>query len=942
MGRWLAIGAAAAAGWGLLAAAAAFVLGAWLDLLWEFSPQLRITVLSVAAIAGLLAIAALVGRSVAGGGAAAIARRLDLAIHSGGQILTGLELDAQYPAGGGQMPLRAGLGRIAVEHATALAARAPLAKAIPARPLVYSAAAVAFFALFAAVLVLLAPEVARTEWDRFTQPYADVPPYSPLHISVSPGDVSLLYGGELEVTAQTDALVEQVEFVLETEDGETTALPMFPESEGSWRTVLAKVTEPGRYFVRAHRSRSPRYRLDLVTVPQIEEVRVRIEPPEYARQAVAVVDGAIPEEGIRGLRGTKVSLTITSNRPLSGGRIVLQAPSAAPGRKPLDGQAGEKPEATAVRAAPRIISMTPSGPDSSEVRGEFEITADGTLECRVIDDAGQTSQQAVAASIALVTDQHPFVRILQPQAMSLATPTAVLPVVLSAEDDCGLSRIELFRSLNESRPLPADLPAGTPRPRRAERQVGLPLARYGLAPGDVIKLFGRVEDNDPAGPKGSESQVVTVRIISQEDFERMLRNKKGLEVLLARYREARRRMEGLAKETEGLRSKLKKTPKGSPISPEVREGVRQLRRLLRTDAQQMAAAAHARLPYDIDERLSPEIGSAAALTEQMAKELEKLEQQTDLLGKDLEKKLEEMAARLGGERSRFQAQAMEPLEHLEAVFPLLVAQSRFVALALRQKDLAERMAALKGHDSNDDPKLKTRMRDLEYEQGQVREALDALLDDIEDHASRLPDVPELKKLRETAQKFAKDVRASGAGEAMRGAETALEDFRGTEAHRQAASAAEILERFINRCEGEDGLEGMCKGCLVFQPSLARGLGNTVAQLLADMGGGGGMSGSGGAGGYGLYGQMGGMSGLGSGEYGDPSGEHGGSGQPRAGSPWQGANVDRASADGSPLAAAATAASDATVPARYRERVGQYFQRLAEEIGQQPPGPRRKK
>ena len=36
----------------------------------------------------------------------------------------------------------------------------------------------------------------------------------------------------------------------------------------------------------------------------------------------------------------------------------------------------------------------------------------------------------------------------------------------------------------------------------------LPLSAYGLRPGDVIKLFARVEDNDPAGAKGSEKLAI--------------------------------------------------------------------------------------------------------------------------------------------------------------------------------------------------------------------------------------------------------------------------------------------------------------------------------------------------------------------------------------------------------------------------------------------------
>ena len=107
--------------------------------------------------------------------------------------------------------------------------------------------------------------------------------------------------------------------------------------------------------------------------------------------------------------------------------------------------------------------------------------------------------------------------------MSLATPTATIPVTLSAEDDYGIASVQLFRSLNDSRPLPMSPRLAAAVSRRLSTTVELPLAAYGLEPGDVIKLFARVEDNDPAGGKGSESPVVVLNIVSQQDFDRMLR-----------------------------------------------------------------------------------------------------------------------------------------------------------------------------------------------------------------------------------------------------------------------------------------------------------------------------------------------------------------------------------------------------------------------------------
>ena len=83
----------------------------------------------------------------------------------------------------------------------------------------------------------------------------------------------------------------------------------------------------------------------------------------------------------------------------------------------------------------------------------------------------------------------------------------------------------------------------------------LPLSEYDLSPGDMLKFFARAEDNDPAGAKGSESQVVSVQIISQEDFEQMVRIRRGMQVLLSKYRAAHRRLETLPSKTEELRKK---------------------------------------------------------------------------------------------------------------------------------------------------------------------------------------------------------------------------------------------------------------------------------------------------------------------------------------------------------------------------------------------------
>jgi hypothetical protein len=303
--------------------------------------------------------------------------------------------------------------------------------------------------------------------------------------------------------------------------------------------------------------------------------------------------------------------------------------------------------------------------------------------------------------------------------------------------------------------------------------------------------------------------------------------------------------------------------------------------------------------------------------------------------------LKKLREKLAGQKKELQKNTQEPLEHLAKVFPLLEDAARFVELYQRQKELAERLASLKDSNRADDPVVKARMRDLQGEQTQLREALLRLLDDIADHIDQLPDDPQVDKLRETATKFVKDVRASGADDAMTDAETALADFQGTKAFDSATKAAEIMAKFISRCQGEGSMESECLGCLAFQPKLSECLGNSIGQLLAELGLGSGSNpgaGMGNGNGYsarrgpmqnvGLYGQLPSFGeGLGSGtaqrQRQSTSGVYRGGSGSQAGQP----NAADAASQRS-----ATGTGDAAVPAPYRRKVAEYFQRVVEETG----------
>ena len=270
----------------------------------------------------------------------------------------------------------------------------------------------------------------------------------------SPATRRVRYGDGLDIYAKPiGAPVERLELVLSPVDEERRKVkrcPMFPEPDGRWRAVLAKVTAPAEYFVRAHQARSRKIKIDVQSVPEIEKVEVKVVPPAYTADATYV--GPVPKDGIAGLPGAKVELKVTSNRPLSSGTMQFKLADGTTSR----------------------ISMNAVTTGGQEVAGQFEIKTSGKLELRVTDVENQESRDSFNTSITRLTDERPFIRIIQPREASLATPTANLPVEISAEDDYGISRVQLFRSLNDSRPLPMDVRSPPKPPRRLAEKVFLP------------------------------------------------------------------------------------------------------------------------------------------------------------------------------------------------------------------------------------------------------------------------------------------------------------------------------------------------------------------------------------------------------------------------------------------------------------------------------------
>ena len=937
--RSLCVSAVVAMFWTLVVWLVVMLIAMWLDLVWSLPESLRWwisrgSVLVAAAAAGGWIISLLIATDND-----RLARQIDRSQGTGGELLTGWQLSSRSvrPAG----DLTAGMAAMAAERAGMLAGSFAPSDVFPIRRARRAAAILGGIVAICGLLAAAMPALASTQVQRFLTPALDVPPFTGITIDLDLETNKVLYGQDVTITATaSSASIQRMQLVSLTESGIENVLPMLPTRGGEtslggqqWQAILTRVTEPLQLYARSGPSRSRIHQLDVQLTPKILPPKVRITPPPYTGQGT--YQGPIPQQGLSGLADTLVEWEVTSNRPLAEGRLLIRY------------RDGSNEQISLQRPAEQSSESSDIGPATiGPVVGSMRLSQPGQFELSVIDIDGFESQETVDGTITILPDQRPIVRIVSPRQMSLATPDVTLPVVISAEDDYGITQLSLYRSLNGSPARKLDLPID--RSPRQNVEQNLPLNRYSLQAGDEIQLFARVEDNDPAGAKGAESPVTTIRIVSIQDFQEMMLKRQGAESLQAKYEAARRHFEALAealREAQAAADEASANPDSQQATDQLHEKLQAAQQAAEQAAAAMEQLSEQAMPIDVDQELAKRLGEQAALAAEMANEIESMttpdSSNQSPLSDQQRQRLEQLADQASENRQQLQDQAVDPMRTMQKILPLMIDQQRFTQIAVQQRDLAQRLNSLNSGD-NSDADTQRRIAELESEQEQWRQALDELLDDIQTHADELPDDPELQSLKQTAEQFVTAVRASDAMSKMASTQQHLiagDLDRGLE---DAATAAEILESFLSQCNAMG--EGAGESCqAAFRPGAGGpNLGNSLQQMMDMMGmkpGSSGMRpgmgfGTGAGGGFaqrfagpeniGMYGSLPTQS----------SSPAQGQGDSAAGGPAaRGSHSDLGTGNADvevQTSAEAGGQADQAIPRQYRSQVAEYFRRLAEE------------
>ena len=703
-------------------------------------------------------------------------------------ILSAWEL-LQSGLADGDEGLSAALANRAAERGHQRLASAPSVRAHRARALRRKGAGALLAVLASGLALWQGQPAADILLRRLVTPWQDIPPWSRLHFRVSPDPARVPFGGELTLAVTVSGAEVKAPVEIETRAaGTTQRSTCFAEGEGRYAIRLENVVEPLEFCFRSGRARTTWQRLELRMQPRILGASVAVQPPAYS--GLEARRFALGQAPVKALKGSRLTLRLICNRAVPTGTLKLT--DAATGK---------------------LVTVQGQAQPDGSMRFQWQVAGAGFGVASVTSADDLSCRTPVEFRQLLVEDAPPRAVIHEPGLFALATPTSRVPIRAVAEDDLGLDRVTLVRTVAGFRDRGKVVPV---RSGEKEREITLELAMatLGVQPGEILEFYVEAQDRNPELTGIGLSEVTRLRIISEEEHAKMLRRRIAAEGLGQRYAQAAAAMRDLLATAEALRKALKDGDEARAAELHA-----QLRKQTEEAREQFGKLADEAVAYDIEnglrDALKDRIGDLKVLEHWLGKMGPKDER--------LPQTLDEMVQRLQPGTQELTKKAQEA-ENVASIAAVMRRAGEFQKLLQRQRFLVRRLR----RTSNAEPIMLT----LGAEQDRIREALAGFQQRLRAAAGNLP--PELDELKATALAFATDVDTRRIGETMAEAATASREPDVVTARKKATVALAAMEAMLKQpCKGGEGFAGLCQGEMRF--TVPDPLAATCNQIMGALG-----------------------------------------------------------------------------------------------------------
>ena len=300
---------------------------------------------------------------------------------------------------------------------------------------------------------------------------------------VTPGDGTLRRGANFAISIQPRGFAPATATLYARRGaGDWQAVPL-DAAAGKFAFTFFALREPLQYYVASTGVQSPRYHVQLVDVPGIENLKLVYHYPSWTRRADETHQ---PGGDINALAGTQVQLEVKADAPLGAAEIVQDGAS--------------RPLAVSGKTA----------------QGAFDIARDGRyyLATRI---GGERVRLTDDYFIKLQPDAPPQVKVLRPGRDYSASSIEEVAASVEASDDFGLESLQLRYAVNggawQTLPLQAGGTSARDDALLMLENLRADSTGRALEPGDLISYYAVARDH-------SQSTQTDMYFIDVRPFDR--------------------------------------------------------------------------------------------------------------------------------------------------------------------------------------------------------------------------------------------------------------------------------------------------------------------------------------------------------------------------------------------------------------------------------------
>lgn len=285
-------------------------------------------------------------------------------------------------------------------------------------------------------------------------------------IRVTPGDASIRRNADELVTAQPVGLqTGKMRLYARYESASKwEQVAMQPQPGGSgFQFLFAGLPEGVEYYVEAGPIRSRHFKIRVVDLPSVKQIRVTYRYPTWTG-----LRSTVDEHGgdLHAVEGTVANLDVLTDRPLRDGELVLD-----------DGQP---------------IQLAPAPGSPNHYSGSVSMARDGSYHVAAVDQ-GQPVRLSEDFFIEADKANPPQVQVMRPARDYRASPIEEVTVAANANDPFGVQAMALHYSVNGGAEQTVNL-LKEKGAKDANGSTVISLEDFKLVPGDLVSFYVTAKD----------------------------------------------------------------------------------------------------------------------------------------------------------------------------------------------------------------------------------------------------------------------------------------------------------------------------------------------------------------------------------------------------------------------------------------------------------------